>query len=330
MALIFKVAEEQTAPNWYADKKNGVLSETEALRIASLPKNINEEGLVKELDIIEARGSSGEAYHYSSSWSEDVKETIREYSILSNCKAFEVDPSNDEIQAFASIKKQEGLQKTASVEVQESPLASLKDSFLIDGKFADGTDTNAVDEGLKGLKKARSGMPSIEAKGVTISRASSSLDDDNAGIGMRAGIGRNVIQDPNSIGRSIESKNEDVGVRLRRERSEREQSKLAIRKAEQKAKAKEIEAAGYGAADIGNFRLTEAVEVQGKVLGSLSKKVETTAGEKISMRHAATAKALADKKAEAKKQWNYLQGSSKPRISDDLANALKAELGKIQ
>jgi len=334
MALIFKVAEEQDLPMWYSNDASNVskdsVSEEEAIRVASLPKEIDDERLGKELDLIEARGSSGETYHYSSSWSDEAKSTIREFSILSNCKALEVDTSNEDLQAFASITKKEGLQKMASVDVQESPLAALKDSFLIDAKFSDKTESKADSEWAKGQEKARSGMPSVEAKGVTIARASSSLDDDNAGIGMRSGIGRNVIQDPNSIGRSIESKDEDVGVRLRRERDEREQAKIAVRKAEQKAKAREIEAAGYGAADVGNFRLTEAVEVQGKVLGKLSRNIETTDGEKISMRHAAKAKAVEVKKAAAKKQWNYLQGASKPSVSDDFANALKTELGKIQ
>lgn len=328
MALIFKVAEEQNIPNWYADKKNGVLSETEALRIASLPKDINEDGLEKELDIIEARGSSGEVYHYSSSWNENVKSTIREYSILSNCKAIEVDPSNEAIQEFASLK-QEGLQKTASV-IAPVQNETLEGNFLLDIPFTE-KNTEAVDKEVQnGILKTKMGMPAVEARGVTISRASSALDDDNAGIGMRSGQGRNVIQDPDSIGRSANSKVEDVGVRLRREKFEKEQARLAQRKAEQKAIAKDMEASGYGAVDRGNFRLTEAIEVQGKVLGSLSREVETTEGEKISMRHAQAAKELSDKKANAKKQWNYLKGSSKPSISDDLANALKAELGKLQ
>ena len=333
MALIFKVAEEQNSPMWYKDngtlKHSGAISEEETLRIASLPKEIDEEALVKELDIIEARGSSGEVYHYSSSWNEDFKNTIKEYSILSNCKAFEVDPSNEEIQAFASLKKQEGLQKTASV-LAPVESDSLTGKFLIDSKFEDEIDDGSEKERLKGIEKSKSGMPAVEAKGVTVSRSHSDLDDNNAGIGMRPGKGRNVIQDPNSIGRYADSKEEDVGVRLRRERLEREQVKIAQRKAEQKAKAKEIDDAGYGAADIGNFRLTEAVEVQGSVLGRIARKVEMTDGEKISMRHTAAAKVLADKKAEAKKQWNRPQGSSKPSVSDDFANALKTELGKIQ
>ena len=335
MALIFKNANEQTPPTWWNKTASldlplpsDAISEEEVRRVASLPLDLDDKALGKELDIIEARGNTKEVYHYSSSWNEEVKNTIKEYCLVSNCTAVEIDPKDENLLAFASLTKKE-MVKTASTMVKE-PTETLKDSFLIDTPFIEKND-KSVQEGLKGLAKARSGIPSVEAKGVTISRASSSIDDDNAGIGMRSTSGRNVIQDPNSIGRSVNSHDEDVGVRLRRERSELVEARKVAKKAQQRELVKEMNKAGYGATDSGNFRLTEAASVQGGISRKLNQELpEFTKGEEIVAKRKEKESFQASKKAEAKKQWNYLKGSAKPNISDSLASALKTELGKIQ
>jgi hypothetical protein len=334
MALIFKVANEQIVPTWYKDgdglsQFNGEIAEAEANRVIALPKDVDTEALSKELDIIEARGKTGEAYHYSSSWNAEAKSTIREYAILSGCKVFEVNPEDEGIQAYASLKKQEGLQKTASV-ATVSPENSLQDTFLIDAPFQKDDTSNPYSELKKGGEKAKYLQPSVEMRGVTVARASSSQDDDNIGIAMKPSAGKNSLQDPDAIGRAIQSKSEDLGERLRREKEERKQIKEAQRKSAQKALDKEMEETGYGAVAHGNFRLSEAPSVQGGVFGSLSRRTETSEGEKIVIARKAKEQVVEAQKAEAKKQWNHLSGSSKPRISDDLANALKAELGKIE
>lgn len=334
MALIFRNAAEQTTPKWLDETEklpisSEALSEDEVLRVASLPKDIDTESLVKELDIIEARGKTGEAYHYSSSWSDETKQMIKDYSIISNCKAIEVNASSEEIQAFASVKREEkGLQKIASSTA--SPLCPVQDSFMLDVPFSE-KDDSPVKEGLKALQKARTGIPSVLAKGVTISRSYSDLDDDTAGLGMRASAGRNVIQDPNSIGRSATSKDEDVGVRLRREKEEKVQAKIAQHIASQKAFEKQMKASGYGASRAGGFRMTEASQVHGGVLKKLNREIPAlTQGETIVASRKAKERDLEIKKANAKKQWNHVNSSSKPEISDDLANAIKIELGKVK
>lgn len=335
MALIFKNANEQTPPTWWNKTASldlplpsDAISEEEVRRVASLPADLDDKTLGEELDLIEARGNTKEVYHYSSSWNDNAKNTIKEYCVLSNCKAVEIDPKDENLLAFAALTKKE-MVKTASTMIKE-PTATLQDSFLIDAPFTE-KNNKSVKEGLKGLAKARSGIPSVEAKGVTISRASSSIDDDNAGIGMRSTSGRNVIQDPNSIGRSVNSHDEDVGVRLRRERAELVEARQAVKKANQKELVKEMKNAGYGAVNEGSFRLTEAANVQGGISRKLNQELpELTKGEEIVAERKAKESIQASKKAEAKKQWNYLKGSAKPNISDSLASALKNELGKIQ
>ncbi len=337
MALIFRVSNEQEAPNWYQNDGSGLpkdinsISEEEIARIASLPEDLDENSLVGELDIIEARGQSGETYHYSSSWNDEAKNTIKEYAIVSKCRAIEVNSSDKNLQEFASLNRKSGnLEKTASVATVNQK-DGLNGTFLLDIPFEQEKDESAVSEGLKGLSKARTGMPAIEARGTTISRTYSLNDDDMAGIGIRATPGRNVIQDPDSIERSANSKEEDVGVRLRRERAEREQIRKAIAKSEQKKLVKEMEAAGHGSLKSGNFRLSEVANVQGGVAKRINRSIpDLTEGEKIMASHMAKENAKMHKKAVAKKQWNFLSGSKKPEISDDLANALKAEIGKMK
>ena len=333
MALIFRVSSEQTAPEWY--KNEGLptppsvgVSEEDITRIASLPKDLDEDALTKELDVIEASGKNGGIYYYSSSWSQDVKQTIREYAIVSNCRVEEVDPSDENIQAFASMQtKENGLLKTASV---ASPEVKRQIDFSLDAPFASEKNEAPINEGLKGLAKARTGMPAIEARGTTISRAYSSTDDDTAGLGMRAGYGRNVIQNPNSIGSAIEEKNEDVGVRLRREREEREQARKAEINAEQKKLAMEMKNSGYGALKTGSFNISETAPVQGGVARRVNRELpEFTDGEKIVVARKEKEQAVTKKKEAARKQWDVLEGSNKPVISDELANALKAEIDRL-
>ena len=68
-------------------------------RLSSMPKELDEGGLVAERAAIEACSSSGKTYLYSSHWSDGAKQELVEYAAICGCKAAAIDPESDVVKA---------------------------------------------------------------------------------------------------------------------------------------------------------------------------------------------------------------------------------------
>ena len=226
---ISRMASEKQVPDWaFGLKDNDVeqdfidnvyINEKDISRMANC--SFDDDRIVIERNIIEKRFASGQPYFYNKEWSDEVKSMLKEYALACNM-------SMDKFKAVASKTieaSSSSMVKTAQTEVKENIF--VMDPFKLDIEEKD----------IKGDWEKISGAEKLTDKPSMMSGAIKGVrggENYNTNSDINPAINQNSISNPNAIEQLADSEIEDNGVRLARERKERELAKQAkIREWEQ-------------------------------------------------------------------------------------------------
>jgi len=320
---INRMSEDKSAPSWFFDKidDNSDFSKeyispdkAEKLSVAS----VNDNDLVSQRDEIEKCAKEGKPYHYNSKWNEQVKSELKEYALacgmdMNKFKA--VRPEN--LENIVSTHKEANMKNE---EKQDSKI-SLKDPFKIDEM----NKRTVAKENWEEIKKAKSlnDKPSMESRVIPVRGGEDITKNSNP----KTAKGQNSILDPNAIKKMIESKTEDTGAKLKREKKEKEVSRKNNHEEWQKEK---IEAMS-GKEIIPNRKVfpTEVLNAQSGIRGEVfdfNGIPDKTDGEKFKDAQVERKKNI---RGEEKQKHEFnLQAETKANVSDSFAEELKKYLKK--
>jgi hypothetical protein len=290
------------------------LSDHEIVRIASLPEDLNEDGLVNACDSIEVCAKTNTVYRYSSRWSKATIDYLKEFASATGAKIEAIDHQSSSIQNHAAVTK--GMTKTASVVSPEVKAAQE----LLGDPFAYHEPVKASD-----IK-----MDKIMLGASAVINHSGGEDMIGTERHTPAIPGQNSLLNPNAIKQLAESKSDDNGVRLRAEakaRSENysKQQKLADqeRVAEAEKSAEEVP----GSISKGSVILAGSDNIASLHTGRLYQKEDLpdlTPGEELRLKNQQRKASI----QRPKQQREYGDGTEARRtISGDFAEALKKALG---
>lgn len=221
---IFKVANEQRAPEWFdavhPESATTPMSEVDRINVSETADDMV---LAQECDYIESCSANGKDYHYNSLWNEGAIRHLREYAIacgmdLAKFKGF--DPS--EMQRESQAKKMTKVAQTSG-ESQTAELQGLwKDPFNID-KHA---DMSHMEESNweQVARQSNLGTPDTVMGGDVRSIGGGENYFMNSDINLAPN--QNSITNPNAIQELAESSTMDNGERLRQEQEEKQNQKV--------------------------------------------------------------------------------------------------------
>jgi hypothetical protein len=341
---INRTQDANSVPDWAvkgskieAIEKNNDLLRAGVDRInATASSKVDGLCLFSECEQIEKCASSGQTYYFNSTWSDSDVSHLREYASVCGLKReamVGVDPTSM-IETQASS---ESFVKLASAEPQVSSLeTALKDAL---------GDPFHIEE--------RTNMSHMEKENWERITPSASLLD-NPTEAMKGGIlplrggedtrisntpdlpsNQNSMFDPDAIKKLNESEVEDTGVRLARERKEREDARANKHSEWEQEKIAKMQADNFQAQGVvfPTEMATVGSGVSGQRMGAysdydLKNLPEKTAGEKLAA-HNEARKASIQREASPKDESNWDEVKSAPSrmISDVFAEELRKSLG---
>ena len=259
MIAVEKLLEAQKAA-----KTTTVLADNDG-RLSSMPQELKDEDLVAERSLIEACGSSGKTYIYSSTWSDDVKQQLVEYASICGCKTTGVDPESESFKASVKIPIQKKASSSTTAKIVTASVAKktldIGDVFGIDKKG----DTSHL---AKAKWEQVSTESKIAAPDVVAHRTGSIIpngggDNYETSPHHRIKPGQNSVMAPDAIGELLKGKGEDIGTSLRRQNAEREAMRVAKAKVSDAELATKLSKdAAYGAYSNSRVHMTETMEAQ--------------------------------------------------------------------
>lgn len=325
---INRMATEKSVPDWAFGMDDEVQKEfidnvyvdkADIQRVANC--DWDEDRVVTERSIIEARVANGHPYYYNHKWDESIKSQLREYACACN-----MDMSKFKSVASRTIEASvdEPMVRTAATET-ESGLV-LNDPFHLD----------IEEKNIKGDWEKISGEQKLDDKPSMMSGAVKGIrggEDYSANSDIDPAANQNSITNPNAIETLAESEVEDTGVRLAREREEREADREAKHAEWQQDYIDSME--GKDIVPQGKVFPTEVMNAQpglntpssqSGVYSDFDKNSipEKTEGEKIAEANEARRKAI---QGEDKVKDEFRMEKANIRsISDDFGDALKNAL----
>ncbi len=256
---ISKMAEEQLAPSWAFEDVDNVavadfinreyISQAEVERVQSLPdKDLTEDQVVEQREVIEKCAESNSLYHYNSQWSEKVKSALREYATVCGLDGSKFKAVHPEY--FESITVIADGHKTIKKEAK-----MVIDAFHLD----DIGDMDHMKESNWESVHKQSNLamrPSMEGSVIPMRGG----EDYYANSDTKTVRGQNSITEPDAIGAFADSEVEDTGARLRRENKERANSREVKHKAWEQGKIDAM--AGTDIIPKGSVFPTEVLDAQ--------------------------------------------------------------------
>ena len=214
---ISRASNEKNAPSWFyegLDENSDFAREfIPSDKAKELSVKINETELVSQRERIEKCVNSNKPYHYNADWDGNIKSELKEYAMACGM----------DMNRFKAVKTDD-MEKVANMnkEVKETRKESesfLGDAFKIDEKLNKITEQENWEE-IKTAKTLNE-KPKIDA-GIVAIRGG---EDSRIHQSFNSSDGINSIANPDSIKNAIEKGKEDTGVRLKREKAEREAAK---------------------------------------------------------------------------------------------------------
>ena len=308
---------------------DGCLSSEDVSQIKTLPKGINEHGLVEERDKIEKCASTNKLYFYNSNWDNDSIGQLKEYATVCKCKTLAIDPDGEE---FCKKANQiEKMHKEASTVKNQSPLSAVMDSFNLDREI----DTSYLAKNRswdKLFPEAKISKPTASSKQHSIVSVGGGEDYlKNLHINVRRG--QNSVADPNAIETIINDKSEDVGLRLRKERKDQETGRKSEITVVEKRMVQNAKDKGFGSVPNGTVRLTEALNAQPGIRNKDAFHLDVakqTDGEKLIKKNEQRKASIQREVKKEERLWDKKQPQATHEISDIFTKALAENLKKIK
>jgi len=329
---INRMASEKEVPDWAFGLDNNNDVQTDFIENVYINKNdlgrianciFDENRIVIERNIIEKRVASGNPYYYNQEWTDGVKSELKEYAL-----ACSMDMSKFKPIASRTIEAScESMVRTA----QSNPDSDEQISIVLDPFHLDIEERNVKGDWEKISGEQRLGdKPSMMSGAVKGVRGG---EDYSTNSDIHPAANQNSITNPNAIEQLAESEKEDNGVRLSRERDERELAKEAKNKEWEQEKIASME--HIDIIPKGNVFPTEVMNAQpglntpSSQMGVYAKFdadsiPDKTEGERISEANETRRKSIqGEDKAKGGFQMNKAPVRS---ISDDFGDALKKAL----
>jgi hypothetical protein len=328
MSRIFKTTSEDIAIEM--QNFRGKLSSVDVALIKQMPSEMNDDALVEEREKIEKCAANNSKYFYNKAWNKEAISQIKEYACVCKCEVCEVDKEDESF--MEKTREIESMTKSASTVVEKQPnqLDGLFDPFHLNEDAKE--DRFAKNRSWEVLTaESKTSRPSVFSKEHSIVGLGGG-EDYNKNMHMRIRKGQNSVTAPNAIESEVESKDVDVGVRLRNDRKEMESRRSAEIVASEKKIAQDANESGFGASRKGNVTLTEAMNAQPGIQSKDPFKLEdrvASLGEKLAEQNA-TRKDSIQRKSEKDRSWDTPQTQAIPTISDAFAESIKAILQKIK
>jgi hypothetical protein len=308
---------------------HGCLSSDDIGQIKLLSKNINEDGIVEERDKIEKCASSNKTYYYNSNWNEESIEQLKEYATICKCKTIGVNPEGEDF-----LKKSdeiEKMHKQASTNIKESSLLSdVIDPFNLDREI----DTSYLKKDMSWNKLSSTSKilkPIASNKQHSIVSIGGG-EDYFKNLHLNVRRGQNSVINPNAIDSIVNDKSEDVGLRIRKERKERETGRKAEIIATEKQIVQKAKDIGFGSIPHGTVTLTESLNAQPGIKNKniFNLDAEQTAGEKLADQNRQRKASIQREAKKDDRLWDKQQPQATHEISDVFTKSLSEKLKLIK
>jgi len=330
---INRMASEKSVPDWAFNKaddgvqrdfiENVYVDQNDIKRIANC--DFDEDRVVAERSIIEKRTASGLPYYYNTAWEKNVKSMLKEYALACN-----MDMSKFKSVASRQIEASDygTMVRTAQAQSEESETLTLVDPFHLEAEIE---DKNIKDdwEKIRGEEKL-SDAPSMMTGAIKGIRGGENYSTNSD---INPAINQNSITNPKAIEQLAESDTEDTGVRLAKEREERESAKETRHQDWEQEKIKAMK--HIDIIPKGNVFPTEVLDAQPGLNNPSSQMgvyadfdkasiPEKTQGEKLAEANEARRKSI---QGEDKVKDDFRMNKAEVRsISSDFGDALKKAL----
>ena len=328
------MSSEMSTPEWFNENPINVQTKSASVsvpqevltRIASI--QVNENTLCDECDIIEQCANNKSSYFYNTAWSQEYINQLHEYASAVGLKRGSmVGVSLHGETKQTVVAQSKSMVKTASTTEQTKPsLAdSLKSLWGDPFKIEEKTNTDHMTkENWQQVKAPVIANEKPSMQGINVIRGGEQHDQN---IDVRTAPGRNSITDPKAIETLANSKTEDTGVRLARERQERVDEKKANNRTWEDNIIKAMEHK-----DIMAKKDIKPTYVQGVINSTVGLKADTstipeqTEGEKLKSQNTER-KASISRERDTDKWVPEIQQKNLS-ISDSFAESLKKHLNK--
>ena len=220
MSTITRTGDNNNSPTWFDTSKTAERKAAGPARAEPFPKELDEEALVGEMDLVEKCASDGNPYLYKADWPEDSVSQLREFACACGVKTEAV----SETDAEPVVPVDGSMAKTAEASAKVTPVADLGalvgDPFHLAGVVPETRTPKEIKEDRKAERMAEWHKVSPEQKmrHPDVMMASSSIitvpggDDPMASRTVGVGRGENSVASPDAIGEF--AKTEDSGERL--------------------------------------------------------------------------------------------------------------------
>lgn len=322
-----KISDENSSMSWFCDNKVVEVPQSEIDRLST----VNKKNIESEYCHLERCANSNTKYFCSSSVGEDNVKNLREYAAVLKM------PMENFVNVDIGNKGDKNI-KTAS--------ASINDNELLDGLKSAMSDPFKIDEKINSREKVKSDWQNITGQknlkdepnirgGIVAVRAEENY---NLNIDSKVAPGQNSILNPDAIGSFMNDKKEDTGVRLARERKEKEEQKIANKEQWQKDIVDSMK--DKSLLTKGNVFPTESMVAQSGIKEDSSKFsmfskfdnnviADRTVGEKIADNNNERKQSIQRKvDSSDKDSWQKPQGQNGRKISDVFGNELLKYLKK--
>ena len=239
--LINRMSEEKKAPQWFHETSQVEIPDQEFTRIASI-NSINDNNAITEFEKIDSCATNKTPYFYNTKWASSCVNQLKEYAIVNNLPLdsfIGVDASAYEIKTTKTASSS-SMVKTASANENTSLVDSLKNALGDPFHITERTESTHMDKvdwqktsGQSVLKQ----QPQMNGGIVPLAGG----EDYNTNSNIKVAPGQNSISDPDAIGKLINNTAQDNGARLKAEKVEKEQAKIAEKKNWEDNKLKEME-----------------------------------------------------------------------------------------
>ena len=333
MSTITRTKSNYDVPKWVGEDnlpEKSASEASEALRAEPLPETLDETAIVSEMDLVEKCASEGRPYVYSSKWSGEGLDQIKEFAAVCGAKSIQADSSNVSPKPEQS-KTASGNQTIKTANAAADALADnmtllVGDPFHLDSKGDDSHLKKA--DWQKSSPESKLSHPDVMmcAHSIINLPGGDSRDSRSPGVGR----GENSIASPNAIGELASVS--DNGERLHKENEDRRAARKSEKGAWQKEMAQKASDAGPGATTRGSVFMTESLNAQpglkDEVFHTKSSMPDHTAGEELKDK-AKEHKASISRPEKNHKEWEAVQGASRHEMNDVFAEELEKRLASL-
>jgi len=345
MTTIFKVADhDRISPTLETMEASMTREAGMEVPGQAWPTALDDAGLVDEMEKIEKCASGGKDYMFNADWPADQVAQLREYAAVCDLKGRMIPAKQAKAEPQAKVEDDDPeTRKLAGIVAKAQPKVASDLAIAVGDPFhlSDDRAPEARENWQKVTPEQKlDAEPQISARAGSVAPIRGEYEYASSPT-LRVRRGENSVADPDAIGKL--AKEEDTGARLKADnanaRTERQSARTMWEK-EAIAKAKGL---GAGALPRGNVFMTAAAPVAPQQSGLDAKAAtaelvkdmpkvtpdlpDLTDGEKL---HQANKDRKTSIQREASSDdWQKVKGSTRPSLTDDFANALEFQLGKV-